>query len=80
MSDSEERKEREKPPTLTTSYLKELREVIELSDTHRDRVTDWEFNFLSSISERIDKYEEDSYLSDKQLETIERISKKIYKI
>jgi hypothetical protein len=80
MSDNEESKEQEKRTPVTASYLKELREVIELSDTYKERLTDWEHNFLSSISERIEKYEEDTFLSAKQLEVIEKISKKIYKV
>jgi hypothetical protein len=69
-----------KASKLSDSYIKELEEVIELSDIHKERLTEWEHNFLSSISARLEQYGASTFLSDKQLEVIEKISKKIYAI
>lgn len=67
-------------PELSVSYIKELEEVIELSDTYKDRLTPWEYDFLSSISSRLETYGVKTFLSEKQLEVLERISKKVYAI
>lgn len=37
--------------------------------------TDWEMEFVSGLSERYDRYEDDMFLSEKQLETLKKIAK-----
>lgn len=63
---------------MTKQQLKDFYELCELAETYSDRVNDWEANFLTSVKERVDKYGEDTQMSEKQLETIEKISRKVY--
>lgn len=63
---------------MTQQQLKDFYELCELAEAHSDRVNDWEANFLTSVKERVDKYGEDTQMSERQLETIEKISRKVY--
>lgn len=64
--------------SLSKEYIKEISEVLDIANTHPDRINDWEREFLLSIADKVALYEEDTNLSDKQLERLEIISKKIY--
>lgn len=66
--------------SITKEYLSELEELISTSETYPDRINNWERDFLASISVKLGTYAEESKFSDRQLETIEKISKKVYSL
>lgn len=70
--------EKQDQELLSPSYIKELEEMIELSDTYKDRITDWEHSFLASFSTNLERYGQRTRISVKQAEILERISAKLY--
>lgn len=41
--------------------------------TNTDLLTDWDRNFLSDFSDKLEKYKRHTYVSDKQEEQLDRI-------
>ena len=63
---------------ITIEELDKYLELIEETEAHPDRLTDWEINFLPSIKEVLLIYKESSNISEKQEAILERIEKKMY--
>ena len=47
-----------------------------LDDAMAQASTQWEMNFIASITERYDQYGDDTLISEAQLETLEKIANK----
>ena len=47
-----------------------------LDDAESEAITDWEIEFCADIRDKYDQYEDDMFISNKQLEILERISKR----
>lgn len=45
-----------------------------LADASRNASTDWEMGFVSDIEDRYSEYEDDMFISTKQIEILERIA------
>lgn len=64
--------------TLTEEELKEVNRVIaEALDDPEGLLSDWEADFVTSTADRLGKYEDRTSFSEKQLETIEKIRRKL---
>lgn len=64
--------------TLTTEELRNVETVIaEAIEDQEGLLNDWEADFVSSTADRLGKYEDRTSFSEKQLETIEKIRKKL---
>jgi len=48
-------------------------ELLDAADSNAS--TDWEMGFISDMKDRYSQYGSDTYVSDKQLEQLERIAK-----
>ena len=46
-----------------------------LADAEANAVTDWEMEFVSDINDKFEKYGDQMFISTKQIEILERISK-----
>ena len=46
-----------------------------LADAEANAETDWEMEFVSDINEKFEKYGDKMFISTKQIEILERISK-----
>jgi len=60
--------------------LDEIREALELyeqSQNARDRLSEWERNFMADQQKRWEEYGEDTRFSAKQIAVVDRINKKM---
>lgn len=64
--------------TISTERIAEIKELQEIVTTYPSRISEWETEFLSSTLERIDKYGEGTFLSEKQEAVLVRIEEKVY--
>ena len=64
--------------TISLERIAELKELQEIVTTYPSRISEWETSFLSSTIERIDKYGESTFLSEKQEAVLVRIEEKVY--
>lgn len=64
--------------TLTEDEYKEVESTIkDALEDPEGVLTEWEADFVSSTADRLGKYEAETSFSDKQLETIAKIRKKL---
>lgn len=64
--------------TLTEDELKEVEETIkEALDDPEGVLSEWETEFVNSTADRLGKYEDRTSFSDKQLEILAKIRKKL---
>ena len=67
----------EHPDELTPDELADIKSMLQDVDTHGDKLTDWEADFCDSIAQKIEQYGERTFLSERQMEIVERIQRKL---
>jgi hypothetical protein len=55
-----------------------VREILRDAELHAARLTDWEQEFAEDMRERVRRYGDVTHISEKQMEIINRIERKIY--
>jgi hypothetical protein len=55
-----------------------VREILHDALPHAARLTDWEQEFAEDMLERVRRYGDVTHVSEKQMEIINRIERKIY--
>jgi hypothetical protein len=56
-----------------------VREILRDAEPHAARLTDWEREFAEDMLERVRRYGDVTHVSEKQMEIINRIERKIYR-
>lgn len=65
------------PDELTSEELADIKDMLRDFDTHGDKLTDWEQEFCDSIATKIEQFGERTYLSERQMEIVDRIQRKL---
>lgn len=65
------------PDELTSEELDDIQSMLRDVEAPGDKLTDWEQEFCASIADKIEQYGERTHLSERQMEIVDRIQRKL---
>lgn len=65
------------PDELTSDELEDIEDMLRDVDMYGDKLTDWEQEFCASIADKIERFGKRTFLSERQMEIVDRIQKKL---
>lgn len=65
---------------LTEEQYERVEKIVAKAISHEPTVlSEWELDFINSTADRMEKYEERTNFSDKQMQVLDKIEKKLEK-